>query len=314
MSATLKNTQAAPLSIISIAISGGSTPADYLAGGNCPVSPSTLGPGESCTITVTFTPSAPGIRTATLTVKDDAHASPLTVAVKGMGVATISNTSGSGGLATTTGLGTTTIGAASGAINGSTTLTVTPGFILTGSLNNARYYYTATFLNNGLVLMAGGVASNGNPTTSAELYNPAAGTFTATGSLSTARANFTATLLNNGDVLVAGGYNNPNSIYLSSAELYSPSSGTFTATGSMSNARYYQGATLLTNGMVLIAGGGGCNGTGCTGANLAGAELYDPNAGTFTTTGSLNVARYDPTMTLLPTGNVLVAGGSNSSG
>jgi hypothetical protein len=193
-------------------------------------------------------------------------------------------------------------------------LTVTPGFILTGSLNNARYYYTATFLNNGLVLMAGGVASNGNPTTSAELYNPAAGTFTATGSLSTARANFTATLLNNGDVLVAGGYNNPNSIYLSSAELYSPSSGTFTATGSMSNARYYQGATLLTNGMVLIAGGGGCNGTGCTGANLAGAELYDPNAGTFTTTGSLNVARYDPTMTLLPTGNVLVAGGSNSSG
>jgi hypothetical protein len=52
---------------------------------------------------------------------------------------------------------------------------------------------------------------------SAELYNPATGTFTATGTLNTARESHTATLLNNGMVLMAGGY---NGIHLASAELY----------------------------------------------------------------------------------------------
>src|SRR5208282_172481 len=89
ISTTLKNTQAAPLTISSIAISGGSAPADYVAGGNCPLSPSTLSPGENCRITVTFTPSAPGLRTATLTVRDDAATSPLTVALTGTGVAAV---------------------------------------------------------------------------------------------------------------------------------------------------------------------------------------------------------------------------------
>ena len=96
MSTTLKNTQALPLSISSIAITGGTAPADYAMGGNCPLHPSTLGPGEDCRITVTFTPSALGMRTATLAVTDDAPKSPLTVALTGMGVGTVDLTPGSG--------------------------------------------------------------------------------------------------------------------------------------------------------------------------------------------------------------------------
>jgi len=92
MSATLKNTQAMPLSISSIAISGGTAPGDYVAGGNCPLRPSTLGPGENCNITVTFTPSALGIRTATLTVKEDVATSPLSVALTGTGLAPVDPT------------------------------------------------------------------------------------------------------------------------------------------------------------------------------------------------------------------------------
>ena len=88
---------------------------------------------------------------------------------------------------------------------------------MTGSLKTARYWHTATLLNNGMVLMAGGLGPSAY-LASAELYNPATGTFTPTGSLNTARDYDTATLLNNGMVLIAGGYNSSGA--LASAELY----------------------------------------------------------------------------------------------
>src|SRR6266536_93044 len=64
---------------------------------------------------------------------------------------------------------------------------------VTHSLNTARAGHTATLLQNGMVLVAGGSAF-----ASAELYDPASGTWTATGSLNTARDSHTATLLQDG--------------------------------------------------------------------------------------------------------------------
>jgi N-acetylneuraminic acid mutarotase len=69
-----------------------------------------------------------------------------------------------------------------------------------------------------MVLVAGGYDSNGIVSASAELYDPASGTWTATGSLNTARFSHTATLLQNGMVLVAGG-ETTNFLVLASAEL-----------------------------------------------------------------------------------------------
>src|SRR5450432_2269941 len=77
----------------------------------------------------------------------------------------------------------------------------------TGNMVTARLYHTSTLLPNGKVLVAGGFDSSGNYLASAELYDPASGTWTPTGSLAGARDFHTATLLPNGKVLVAGGYN-----------------------------------------------------------------------------------------------------------
>ena len=67
----------------------------------------------------------------------------------------------------------------------------------TGSLNTARSLHTATLLPNGNVLVAGG-QNSGSFLTSAELYDPATGSWTATGGLNAARDLHTATLLPNG--------------------------------------------------------------------------------------------------------------------
>jgi hypothetical protein len=117
-------------------------------------------------------------------------------------------------------------------------------FTLTGSLNTARYNHTATLLQNGEVLVAGGVDVTGNAIASAELYNLTTAKWTVTGSMSDAREAFTATLLQSGEVLVAGGFGYFGDC-LAAAELYNPSTGEWTPTGSMTQGRCSPSATLL---------------------------------------------------------------------
>jgi hypothetical protein len=202
--------------------------------------------------------------------------------------------------------GTTTINVSADGITSSpATLTVTPGFILTGNMITPRVLPTATLLNNGMVLIAGGNNSGVDISnlSSAEIYNPATGTFTATGSLNVPRFLFTATLLNNGTVLIAGGIGNLGQP-IADAELYNPATGTFTPTGSMNVPRYEHTATLLASGKVLMA----------SGAFTTSAELYDPVTGTFGLTGSVNQFRRKHSAVLLNGGDVLIASGLGDSG
>src|SRR6266542_2855339 len=118
------------------------------------------------------------------------------------------------------------------------------------STDNDSYFHSNA---DGKVLVAGGEDANFNVVASAELYDPASGSWTATGSLNSARRNYTATLLSNGKVLVAGGVGGSGNV-LTDAELYDPVSETWTATGSLNNERYLHTATLLLDGKVLVTG------------------------------------------------------------
>lgn len=178
-------------------------------------------------------------------------------------------------------------------------------FTYTGSLAKGRRNHTATLLDDGRVLVAGGY--DGTYLDAPEVYDPATGTFSATGAMGTPRRYPTATRLLDGKVVIAGGYENGTSGLLGSADLYNTPTGTFAATGSLVTPRGRQTATLLTNGTVLLAGG-------YDGANaLASAELYDPSTGTFVATGSLTIPRWRHTETRLRNGDVLIAGGSTGS-
>ena len=79
----------------------------------------------------------------------------------------------------------------------------------------------------------------------------------------------------------------------------------------MNVARYAHTATLLANGEVLVAGG---DNSTVGSSSLASAELYNPATGAWTLTGSMNVPRESHQAVRLQNGQVLVAGGQNSSG
>ena len=176
-------------------------------------------------------------------------------------------------------------------------------FQATGSMHHARISHTATLLNDGRVLVAGGYADG--VTASAELYDPKSGTFSETASLLAARCKHTAGLLPDGRVLIAGGSANEGwNANLSSAEIYDPRTGKFTATGNLNDARFKlpDEAVELASGQLLIAGGS------------KEVEVFDPVSGKFSVaTGEMSDKWHYLSATKLRDGSVLLAGGYPNS-
>jgi hypothetical protein len=196
----------------------------------------------------------------------------------------------------------------------------TRSFSSTGDMINGRYGHTSTLLNDGRVLIVGGFDTYSlisSPVTTAEVFDPATGLFSLVGSPIVPRAYHTATLMADGTVLVSGGVNGVPDLSgggsvpaLATAEVYDPASDSFTPVADMSKPRFSHTSILLPNGKVLIAGGAQ-ESVGLIGTNAeATAELYDPSAHTFSPAATMTVARFGHTATLLPSGEVLVAGGT----
>jgi hypothetical protein len=187
----------------------------------------------------------------------------------------------------------------------------TNAFTATGAMATARESHTATLLRDGRVLITGGHKGRRSEITiyaSAEIYNPANGTFTSAGNLTVKRHKHDAALLSDGRVLIVAGADERDgrdgSAYRN-AEIFNPATGTFVpVSGNMNAPRYkLQGtAILLRNGKVLIAGG----------ANRA--EVFDPATNSFSyTAGDMGNDLLFSTATLLTNGSVLIAGGYHSA-
>ena len=188
----------------------------------------------------------------------------------------------------------------------------------TGSMTLGRFAHTAVLLADGRVLVVGGVPfsfSCADPptSTSAEIYNPATGTWTRTGDLAFGRASAVAVVLADGRVLVTGG--GRCGVIRNQAEIFDPAAGTWTTTGSMNTVRRSPAAVRLGDGRVLVAGGTGA----FPFASLASAEIYDPSSGTWTPTGAMHDPRVWTSddesaanfLMPLPDGRILTAGGLN---
>jgi hypothetical protein len=183
----------------------------------------------------------------------------------------------------------------------------------TGSLKYARQWHSATLLQNGMVLVAGGEGTNGVFPAEGELYNPSTGTWGAGRSLAHPRIFHSANLLSDGQVLVAGGQS-PSVVGINSVEIFNPATGEWTEGTPMNKGRDSHTGTVLADGRVLVAGGeGACpsgNGFICV---LSSAEIYDPRTNKWTETGDMVLPRLNHATTLLPNGQVLVAGGQNAN-
>jgi hypothetical protein len=178
-------------------------------------------------------------------------------------------------------------------------------------MRSPRVFHVAALLPDGKVLLAGGSDledSSGGATDTAELYDPAAQTFSdSANNLSSPRYAAAAAVLGDGSLLVVGGDSHTGAT--ASADLFNPATGKFApTTGAPVAARVFHCAALMPDGTVLIAGGNGSTG------RLSSTETYSPASGTFAGGPSMAYQRAQFTCSALGDGSVLLAGGVGING
>ena len=191
-------------------------------------------------------------------------------------------------------------------------LVATSQWVPVGSMSMARISHTATLLSSGQVLVVGGHNDTGVHA-SCELFDPQSGTWTMTGPLVQRRHRHTATrlILHNTEVVFAiGGSSTTGFASVPLIEYYNVTSGVWKALVSpMIQGRFSHTTTLLMDGRLLSAAGQS------TSSRLASAEIFDPRTSTSQLVGSLHVARYLHSASIIEsTGNILAVGGTDSGG
>src|SRR2546428_551361 len=167
----------------------------------------------------------------------------------------------------------------------------------TGAMAAARSSHVAVRLDDGRVLVAGGINAMTRLAT-AELFDPGTGAWSSVANMNFPRLGHAAVLLGNGSVLVIGGARFNNCVEPAvggSAEIFDPVAGTWTLTGPLNVPRNSPAAVVLQDGRVLVAGGGGpCR------PMWAPAEVFGPPSRTWTSPRPLSMGRAAPAAPLPP--------------
>jgi hypothetical protein len=132
------------------------------------------------------------------------------------------------------------------------------------SMNDARALIDPVQLGPDRWLLAGGMNglsilpfNPGNPTSSAEIYDGVANTWTSVGSMATARVNQKGWALSNGTVMLAGGGDGSllAPLPLSSTEIFDPATNTFSPGPAMNLPRAAAGILRMPQGQIFLFGG-----------------------------------------------------------
>jgi uncharacterized protein YjbI with pentapeptide repeats len=128
-------------------------------------------------------------------------------------------------------------------------------FTLTGPMTTARGNHSSALLYTGQILVAGGLTGPGTGlvlTATAELYNPATGTFTPTVNMSIARGHYAGIVLGDGTDFISGGATLPAGI---NADIYNPATQTFSVSGNFTAAQAGMREAVAPDGTALLASG-----------------------------------------------------------
>jgi N-acetylneuraminic acid mutarotase len=184
--------------------------------------------------------------------------------------------------------------------------------LTSGAMSTPRFEHTATLLDDGRVLIAGGqgppIAGNTAALATTEIYDPAVDSFRKSNDMGEARFNHTATKLPDRTVLVVGGSGGTNGdSSLATAEIFDPSTGAWTPAGALTNSRTGHTATVFPDGRVLVAGGESV--TRGNRRSLASAEIFSLDKREWRSAGNMNCPRSEAASVLLGDGSVLVVAG-----
>lgn len=211
-----------------------------------------------------------------------------------------------------------------------------------------RRNHTATVLPDGRVVVVGGQSGSGTLLSSTEIYDPGTDSWAPGAELPASRELHGASLMPDGRVVVTGG-SGAGGVVLADSIVYDPAANTWQALAALAVPRHSHSSTWLPNGSLLLLGGrsasgltasvevlsvrdgGAIAGAGTPGiqGNIAyatilpsgrvlnltdgslAAAIFDPADGSWSATGPMAATRSLPSLTLLPSGQVLAAGGSN---
>ena len=194
----------------------------------------------------------------------------------------------------------------------------TASWTVAAPLPSGRASFAATLLQDGKVLVSGGYwATDADRLQAVYLYDPNANSWTAMAPMLAPRENHIAITLPTGKVLIFGGNDGTGAIGF--AELYDTSvkpSGNSTVVGGISAGGWGANAVSLPDGNVWSAAGyssllvsGGSGPDEVCSVGLPTAQIYNYKTNAWTDFSPLKASRFNASASLLPSGQVLVAGG-----